>query len=67
SKTNSNFAWSLGLGSQYAINDNLSLDLSYRFLDAGKSEVSSYTDGAKDKSKVKVRSNDIMLGVVYRF
>lgn len=67
SKTNSNFAWSLGLGSQYAINDNLSLDLSYRFLDAGKSEVSYNDDGNTIKSKVKVRSNDIMLGVLYRF
>ncbi|MBN6361484.1 porin family protein [Providencia huaxiensis] len=67
SKTNSNFAWSLGLGSQYAINDNLSLDLSYRFLDAGKSDVSYNADGETLKSKVKVRSNDIMFGVVYRF
>ncbi|MEX9851062.1 outer membrane protein [Providencia huaxiensis] len=63
----SNFAWSLGLGSQYAINDNLSLDLSYRFLDAGKSDVSYNADGETLKSKVKVRSNDIMFGVVYRF
>ncbi|WP_272680176.1 outer membrane protein [Providencia sp. PROV032] len=67
SKTNSNFAWSLGLGSQYAINDNLSLDLSYRFLDAGKSDVSYKDDGETLKSKVKVRSNDIMFGVLYRF
>ncbi|MEQ5287361.1 outer membrane protein [Providencia huaxiensis] len=67
SKTNSNFAWSLGLGSQYAINDNLSLDLSYRFLDAGKSDVSYNDDGDALKSKVKVRSNDIMFGVLYRF
>lgn len=67
SKTNSNFAWSLGLGSQYAINDNLSLDLSYRFLDAGKSEVNDNNDGYPLKSKVKVRSNDIMFGVLYRF
>lgn len=67
SKTNSNFAWSLGFGSQYAINDNLSLDLSYRFLDAGKSEVSYNADGDNMKSKVKVRSNDIMFGMVYHF
>ncbi|MEQ4676663.1 outer membrane protein [Providencia vermicola] len=67
SKTNSNFAWSLGVGSQYAINDNLSLDLSYRFLDAGKSDVSYNDDGDTLKSKVKVRSNDVMFGVLYRF
>ncbi|MEX9217118.1 outer membrane protein [Providencia rettgeri] len=63
SKTATNFAWSLGVGTQYSFNDNLALDLSYRYLDAGKSDVSD--DGSK--SKIKVRTNDIMLGVVYRF
>ncbi|ENN8378995.1 porin family protein [Providencia rettgeri] len=63
SKTATNFAWSLGVGTQYTFNDNLALDLSYRYLDAGKSDVNY--DGAK--SKIKVRTNDIMLGVVYRF
>ncbi|ENR5394373.1 TPA: porin family protein [Providencia rettgeri] len=67
SKTKSNFAWSLGIGSQYAINDNLSLDLSYRFLDAGKSSLSYTEDNEVYKSKVKVRTNDVMFGVVYRF
>lgn len=67
SKTSNNFAWSLGLGSQYKLNDNLSLDLSYRFLDAGKSTVSHYEDEQENKSKVKVRTNDVMFGVIYRF
>ncbi|MTC20648.1 outer membrane beta-barrel protein [Providencia stuartii] len=31
SKTKNNFAWRLGLGAQYAVNDNLSMDLSYRY------------------------------------
>lgn len=63
SKTAMNFAWSLGVGTQYTFNDNLALDLSYRYLDAGKSDVSFI----ESKSKIKVRTNDIMLGVVYRF
>ncbi|EMT6382780.1 outer membrane protein [Providencia rettgeri] len=63
SKTATNFAWSLGVGTQYMFNENLALDLSYRYLDAGKSDI-SYIDS---KSKVKVKTNDIMLGVVYRF
>ncbi|AUZ16698.1 TPA: porin family protein [Providencia stuartii] len=31
SKTKNNFTWRLGLGVQYAVNDNLSMDLSYRY------------------------------------
>lgn len=67
SKTSNNFAWSVGLGVQYAINSNLSMDLSYRYLDAGKSTISDYDDGQKQESKIKASSNDIMFGVMYRF
>ncbi|ATG15734.1 porin family protein [Providencia alcalifaciens] len=67
SKTTNNFAWSVGLGSQYRVNNHFSLDMGYRFLDAGKSEANYYADDQKNTSKVKVRSHDIMFGVTYRF
>ncbi|WP_265524242.1 outer membrane protein [Providencia rustigianii] len=67
SKTTNNFAWSVGLGSQYQVNNHLSLDMSYRFLDAGKSKASYYEDNQENVSKVKVQSHDIMFGLVYRF
>ncbi|MEQ5128002.1 OmpW family outer membrane protein [Providencia alcalifaciens] len=67
SKTTTNFAWSVGLGSQYRVNNHVSLDMGYRFLDAGKSEASYYADSQENTSKVKVRSHDIMFGVTYRF
>ncbi|EKT61860.1 outer membrane protein [Providencia burhodogranariea] len=67
SKTNNNFAWSLGLGMKYAINTDFSMDLSYRYLDAGKSTISNTYDSQTQTSKVKAQSNDIMLGVTYRF
>lgn len=66
--TINNFAWALGAGTQYTINNNLALDVSYRFLDAGKYQISE-TDlaGNKDKTKTNIRTHDIMLGLVYRF
>lgn len=67
SKTTTNFAWSVGLGSQYRVNNHVSLDMGYRFLDAGKSEASYYADSQENTSKVKVRSHDIMFGITYRF
>lgn len=67
SKTQNNFAWSLGLGVQYAINSDLSMDLSYRYLDAGKSTLSIGQGDDAIKSKVKAQSNDILLGITYRF
>lgn len=67
SKTTTNFAWSVGLGSQYRVNNHVSLDMGYRFLDAGKSEASYYADSQENTSKVKVKSHDIMFGVTYRF
>ena len=67
SKTTNNFAWSVGLGSQYRVNNHFSLDMGYRFLDAAKSEANYYADDQKNTSKVKVRSHDIMFGVTYRF
>ncbi|HFD6683370.1 TPA: outer membrane protein [Providencia alcalifaciens] len=66
--TINNFAWALGAGTQYTINNNLALDVSYRFLDAGKYQISE-TDlaGNKDKTETNIRTHDIMLGLVYRF
>lgn len=67
SHTSNNFAWSLGLGVAYEINDDFNIDLGYRYLDAGKADVSASDDNGTRTSKVKVKSNDIMLGVTYRF
>lgn len=60
---NSNFAWSLGVGAKYAVNQHIDLDLGYRYLDANKADV-THEDV---KSQVKAKSNDVMFGVSYRF
>ena len=63
-----NFAWSLGVGVKYDVTPDIALDLSYRYLDAGKSSL-SYKDaeGDKYKSEADVKSHDIMFGVTYNF
>ena len=67
SKTTNTIAWSLGVGVNYTINDDFVVDLGYRYLDAGLSD-STYRDGdTTDVSKVKVKTNDVMLGLTYRF
>lgn len=74
SKRINNFAWSLGFGSRYTFNDNLSFDLSYRFIDAGKYQISqpntldlSLDKKNTDTSTINLASHDFMFGVVYRF
>ena len=71
-KTNNDFAWSVGLGVAYAINPNFSVDLGYRYLDAGKASVNdTFTDGStfiyRDNTKAKISSHDVTLGLRYAF
>ncbi|WPA92097.1 outer membrane beta-barrel protein [Providencia zhijiangensis] len=63
-------AWSLGLGSRYAVSDNLSFDLGYRFTEAGKYKISmqnAFDKDATDTSTINLASHDFMFGVAYRF
>lgn len=71
SSNETNFAWSLGGGVAYDFTDNWTVDLGYRYIDAGKASASSrVTEGGYSwttKAKAKVQSHDIMLGVRYTF
>ncbi|MDR2489734.1 MAG: porin family protein [Desulfovibrio sp.] len=69
SSTNeTNFAWSLGGGVAYDVTDNWTVDLGYRYIDAGKARVSfTDEDGTWGKSKAKVQTHDVMVGVRYTF
>lgn len=42
-KTRTNFAWNVGLGCAYALNESISIDLGYRYADFGKAKTKSYT------------------------
>lgn len=74
SRTTNNFAWNAGAGVRYKINEDFDLDFSYRYLGAGKSSLttwrqpaSTYYLGRHEKSKIKVVTQDIVLGVTYNF
>ncbi|MFM0961226.1 MULTISPECIES: outer membrane protein [Yersinia] len=68
SGSTTNFAWAVGVGVNWAIMDNVSMDLSYRYLDAGDVETGYTTRrGNRETAKVSVTSNDVMLGVRYAF
>lgn len=62
------FAWSVGLGVAYAINTNWTVDLSYKYLDAGDiTATQTDADGASSKAKVDVTTQDVLFGVRYTF
>lgn len=64
----SNFAWSLGGGLGYAITDAWTVDLGYRYINAGDAKVNFPEAGGLYYSKTKnIESHDIMLGVRYTF
>ncbi|MGO2334691.1 outer membrane protein [Providencia sp.] len=65
--TANNFAWSVGAGVNYAINKDWDMGLSYRYLDAGKADITTAVGDGKHTSKIKVKTNDILLGLTYRF
>ncbi|QHB31276.1 porin family protein [Yersinia canariae] len=68
SGSSNNFAWAVGAGVNWAITDNVSMDLSYRYVDAGEVEANYTTRrGASETAKVSVTSNDVLLGVRYTF
>lgn len=68
SKTDHNFTWSAGFGTTYNVTDNVALDLSYRYVNAGKLEFSgTLFDGSSEKTHFKLNSQDYSLGIRYNF
>ncbi len=66
-------AWNIGFGMNYALTDNLSLDLGYRYSDYGRiKKAISYTFATPRgtmfaAAKVKVTAHEALLGVRYAF
>ena len=76
SNSKSNFAWNAGFGGLYKIDTNLHLDVSYKYKDLGKVSTSVVDDlnrQAANELKLaknytsKLRSHNVMLGVIYSF
>lgn len=75
SDTDNLFTWSAGLGLTYAVNNNVSLDLSYKYIHTENFEFNShlpnagYLTGATSDNKLtgKISSQDYSLGIRYNF
>jgi opacity protein-like surface antigen len=69
SDSDNQFTWSAGIGVNYAISQNVGLDLSYRYVDAGKYDFTfTHTDGViPTNTKFKLESNEYLLGIRYNF
>lgn len=71
--TKIDFAWKIGLGSKYEINQDFDLDLHYQYADLGKFRTggSSSLDGKSHKATSRlsgrIKSHEVTLGVAYKF
>lgn len=62
-----NFAWDVGAGLAYSINESISVDAGYRFLDLGTTEASATSSSRRYKIEAKPYNHEIMLGVRFTF
>lgn len=63
SDSRNTFAWQIGAGVSYALNDNFNVDLGYRFLDEGHV---AYKD-VNSLNKYEAKAHEVSLGVRYTF
>lgn len=61
------FTWNAGAGVAYAITDNLSADLAYRFVGLGYHEREKTVFGREYKIGMAPYANEFSLGVRYTF
>ena len=71
SKLNTNFAWNVGAGVAYAVNEAVSVDLGYRFAGLGKAETKWRVDDEGDRdSRLRTKNvymHQVMLGLRFSF
>ncbi|MBR1605713.1 MAG: porin family protein [Alphaproteobacteria bacterium] len=69
--SHTNFAWQIGAGIAYALNDHVSIDVGYRYIDYGKFNVKNYVDeGWRDgirRTSYEVTENELYAGIRYSF
>ncbi|MCA0422557.1 MAG: outer membrane beta-barrel protein [Proteobacteria bacterium] len=71
-RTRTNFAWGLTAGAGYAINDRLTLEMAYRYMDLGKNAASNIIDcvcGSQGQPLrvTRLTSHDVKLGMRWAF
>lgn len=63
-KTTTDFAWKIGLGSKYEINQDFDFDLRYQYADLG--DFKTGNDGS-ESLKGSIKSHEILVGLAYKF
>ncbi len=71
-KKTSGFAYKLGLGTKYTISNSFDIDLRYQFVDLGKVELGNAHVGNRSANNTttksgKLRANEVLLGIAYKF
>lgn len=66
--TRTNFAWALGTGAGYSLNDDLTLDLLVRYVDLGEARWENYDPGTDEANAVaQMTAIECVLGLRYEF
>lgn len=68
SQNDNHFTWSTGIGVTYNINNNVALDLSYKYVDMGKFTFGqNFKEHDAEMTSFKLSSQDYSLGIRYNF
>ncbi|MDR0742530.1 MAG: outer membrane beta-barrel protein [Puniceicoccales bacterium] len=63
------FVWNIGVGVCYAVNDNLALDLGYRYTDYATARGKIMADQVTNflQTRADLSSQEVLIGVRYTF
>ena len=73
SNSHTNFAWQIGGGIAYAVNDNVSIDVGYRYVDYGKfdkiTDIVDFGELGPDayRTSIDTTANELYAGIRYTF
>ena len=67
SDTKTKFAWNVAAGVTYNIDENLDMDFTARYVNAGKTSVKTNIQGFNVKGEAKLSSIDFLAGIRYTF
>lgn len=66
-ESTTNFAWNVGAGVAYNVNDALYIDAAYRYVDLGYTEASGALKGDQIKVGSRPYNHEFMLGLRFAF
>ncbi|OCG13885.1 hypothetical protein A9G24_07195 [Gilliamella sp. App6-5] len=67
SKTKTKFAWNVAAGVAYKLNNNMDIDFTARYVDAGKVTIKEHNEYYRTNASGKLSSVDLLAGVRYSF